>query len=159
MEVAHKNNGDIKSKKNDAEAAALYEILKKLPKPDVKYRLNSNQKYWYNYFGQELVLTNKLTKVDLVHLVTLSVAMSIYSESVKTMNEKGYDGGVVQTFKSKAQQISPHIVVQNKQLPIIKEISAHFGFGFKDRSKLKNVGPTDKGQLSLFDKTMKELHG
>ena len=158
MKVAHKNNGEIKSKENDAEAAALYEFLEKLPKPDVKYRLNSNQKYWYNYFGQELVLTNKLTKVDLVHLVTLSVAMSIYSESVKTMNEKGYDGGVVQTFKSKAQQISPHIVVQNKQLPIIKEISAHFGFGFKDRSKLKNVKTPDSGQYSLFEEMKKQLH-
>jgi hypothetical protein len=160
MKVVHQNEEKKTETSREEEAASLYGILKELPKPDVKFRLNSSQKYWYKYFGEELISTGKLAKVDLIHLVTLSIAVSTFSEAVKMMNEKGYNGGVVQTFGSGAQQISPHIVVQNKQIPVIKEISAHFGFGFKDRTKIKTV--EDGGlsnQLSLLDQIDEMLKG
>jgi len=158
MEVAFKNNGEIKTKENDAEASVLYEILKKLPKPEASMKLSRAQKKWWYWFGLEFLSTNQLTKVDLIHLQQAAFWMDARCQAIKVINEKGYEG-LVQTFKTKATNITGHVSILEKADKHLDSVSAHFGLSMKDRSKLKVVESPDKMQLSLFDEMMKQLHG
>jgi len=58
----------------------LYDILDKLPAPMARFNLTKDQKFWYKYFGEQLVSSNKLTKPDLVHLHRLSTTMTSTSK-------------------------------------------------------------------------------
>lgn len=129
----------------------LYSALSKLPPANKKFGLNADQKYWYRFFGLELLATNKLTKVDLIHLCKIAVAVTMYQEAILKMNVKGYDGGVIQTFKNGVEQISPHITVQEKATKQIDEVSKHFGFSFKDRYNLNIPKPEVTEQTSLWE--------
>ena len=121
----------------------LYTPLTKLPAPIPRFKLNSDPKFYYKSFGPALIDTKKLAKVDLIHLHKLAVAVYIFQEAVKAMNEKGYDGGIIQTFSSKVQQISPHITAQEKANKVINDVSKHFGMSFKNRYDLKTITPVD----------------
>ena len=158
MEVAFKSTGEIKTKENDAEASVLYEILKKLPKPEASMKLSRAQKKWWYWFGLEFLSTNQLTKVDLIHLQQAAFWMDARCQAIKVINEKGYEG-LVQTFKTKATNITGHVSILEKADKHLDSVSAHFGLSIKDRSKLKVVESPDKTQLSLFDELMKQLHG
>lgn len=158
MKVIHNKPGNSKDPQG-SESNNLYKVLDKLPNVDFHYKLNKNQKYWYTKFGKVLVATKQLTEPDLIHLVNLAIALDTNAQAVKQMNDKGYNGGVIQTYNSGAQQISPHMVAQKMARATIKEISEHFGFGFKDRKKLGNQTTTPETQLSLFDEIKKALHG
>lgn len=142
----------IKGDNIDPDKKDLYKVLKKLPAAPGKFNLNDTQKYWYRFYGKELLATDKLTKVDLIHLVKLSVAVTMYQDAVGQMNLKGYSGGVVQTFTTGAQQIAPHVVAQKMALGNIAEVSKHFGFSFLDRNGLVKI-PTaaDPAQGDLFE--------
>lgn len=158
MEVAHKSNGEIKTKENDAESAALYEVLKKLPKPEASMKLSRAQKKWWYWFGLEFISTDQLTKVDLIHLQQAAFWMDARCQAIKVINDKGYEG-LVQTFKTKATNITGHVSILEKADKHLDSVSAHFGLSIKDRSKLKNVKTPDSNQYSLFKDIMKELHG
>ena len=139
--------GDGLEKSNE-----LYQALNKLPAPISRFNLNTDQKHWYKHFGKELLSTNQLAKVDLIHLHKLAVAVDIYTQAVAAMNEKGYNGGIIQTFTTGAAQISPHITAQEKAIKQIDDVSKHFGFSFRDRFKLEKPNQDDPAQTSLFDK-------
>lgn len=158
MEVVHNNPGNSKASQSD-DVKVLYKVLNELPKPDFHFKLNTNQKYWYNKIGKVLISTNQLTEPDLIHLANLAVALDTNAQAVKAMNDKGYNGGVIQTFSTGAQQISPHMVAQKMARATIKEISEHFGFGFKDRKKLGTQSSAPDGQLSLFEEIKKVING
>lgn len=158
MEIAHKNKGEIKPKEKDAEAVVLYEVLKKLPKPEVSMKLNASQKKWWYWFGLEFISTDQLTKVDLMHLQQAAFWMDARCQAIKVINDKGYEG-LVQTFKTKATNITGHVSILEKADKHLDSVSAHFGLSIKDRSKLKSVeGPADN-QYDLFENILKELHG
>jgi len=158
MEVAHKSNGEIKTKENNAESAALYEVLKKLPKPEASMKLSRAQKKWWYWFGLEFISTDQLTKVDLIHLQQAAFWMDARCQAIKVINDKGYEG-LVQTFKTKATNITGHVSILEKADKHLDSVSAHFGLSIKDRIKLKNVKTSDSGQYDLFKDMMKELHG
>jgi len=158
MKVAHKSTGKIKCKENDVEAAALYEVLEKLPKPEASMKLNSSQKKWWYWFGVEFISTNQLTKLDLIHLQQAAFWMDARCQAIRVINEKGYEG-LVQTFKTKATNITGHVSILEKADKNLDSVSAHFGLSIRDRSKLKAVKTSDDSQLSLFEEIMKELHG
>ena len=137
---------------NIAVDPALYKIINRLPEPSARYGLNAQQKYWYKFYGSELLKTKKLAKVDLIHVVKLAVAVSIYQAAVKEMNKKGYIGGVVQRFANNVEQISPHLNAQKSALAQIGEVSKHFGFSFLDRYNLeKTPAAADPAQGDLFE--------
>ena len=130
----------------------LYKVIKRLPEPSARFSLNSQQKYWYKFYGGELIKTKKLAKVDLIHVVKLAVAVSIYQAAVKEMNKKGYIGGVIQRFTNNVEQVSPHITAQKNALNQISEVSKHFGFSFLDRYNLDRSAPAvDPAQGDLFE--------
>ena len=147
--------GNMKVIKNDGEIAEvnknLYEILKKLPVPSSKFNLTKDQKYWYEYFGQQLVDTKKLTKPDLIHLHQLATSIDYYIQAENKIREKGFNGGLIQTFKGGATNVSGYVTIREKMIKEINELSKHFGFSFKDRHKLIDSTPTDEKQTNLFE--------
>jgi len=141
--------GDGKDK-----AADLYTPLSKLPSDSSRFELNSDQKYWYKYFGEQLVSTKKLMKPDLIHLHRLACSVDYYLQAEKKIRQNGYDGGLIQTFKNGTTNVSAHITIREKMLKEIDELSKHFGFSFLDRKKLKDEKVVDPGQGDLFKQFM-----
>lgn len=128
----------------------LYDVLDKLPSPLVKFNLSKDQKYWYKYFGDQLVNSGRLTKPDLTHLHRLAKTVDYYVQAENKIDELGYDGGLIQTFKGGATNVSGHLTLREKMIKDLDDLSKHFGFSFKDRSKLTEVKTFDPGQGDLF---------
>ena len=151
--------GNMKVIKNDGEIAEvnknLYEILKKLPKPSSKFGLTKDQEYWYQYFGQQLIDTKKLTKPDLIHLHQLSTSVDYYIQAENEIREKGFHGGLIQTFKGGATNVSGYVTIREKMIKEINDLSKHFGFSFKDRYKLVDAKQSDENQTDLFTEFLK----
>lgn len=154
---------DLKIIKGDGQIVSvnenLYEILKKLPAPLAKLKLNADQKYWYNYFGQQLIDSKKLTKPDLIHLHRLAKSIDYYIQAEKQIAEKGFHGGLIQTFKGGATNVSGYVTIRKEMLRELDELSKHFGFSFKDRQKIKDEKPADNSQGNLFEQFMSAKHG
>lgn len=155
--------GNFKVIKNDGEVKEvnknLYEVLIKLPSPISRFNLSKEQKYWYDFFGQQLVETKKLTKPDLIHLHQLATSVDYYIQAEAKIREKGFDGGLIQTFKGGATNVSGYVTIREKMIKEINELSKHFGFSFKDRSKLVDQKEVDPNQVNLFDQFLKINHG
>jgi P27 family predicted phage terminase small subunit len=149
--------------KGDGEVAEvnknLYEILKKLPAPNSKFELSKEQEYWYKYFGQQLVDTQKLTKPDLIHLHQLATSVDYYIQAENEIRKQGFHGGLIQTFKGGATNVSGYVTIREKMIKEINELSKHFGFSFKDRSKLVEQKETDSGQQDIFKQFLEASHG
>ena len=149
--------------KGDGEVADvnknLYEILKKLPAPNAKFDLSKDQKYWYEYFGNQLVDTRKLTKPDLIHLHQLATSVDYYIQAENEIRARGFNGGLIQTFKGGATNVSGYVTIREKMIKEINELSKHFGFSFKDRSKLVEQKESDAGQQDIFKQFMEASHG
>lgn len=156
-------NSNLKIVRGDGEVVSvnknLYEILEKLPKPMDKFNLNDDQKYWWKFFGQQLVDSKKMTKPDLIHLSRLAKSVDYYLQAENRIALEGYNGGLIQTFKGGATNVSGHVTIREKMLKEIDELSKHFGFSFKDRIKLKEEKQEDPNQGNLFEQFMKASHG
>lgn len=154
--------GNLKIIKGDGEIVEvnknLYEILKKLPAPNSKFDLSKEQKYWYEYFGQQLIDTRKLTKPDLIHLHQLATSVDYYIQAEQEIRKQGFHGGLIQTFKGGATNVSGFVTIREKMIKEINELSKHFGFSFKDRSKLVDNKETDDSP-DLFTKFLNSSHG
>jgi phage terminase small subunit len=133
----------------------LYVILTSLPAPDKKFNLTDDQKYWYKFFGKQLVESKKLTKPDLVHLHRLAKSVDYYIQAENHIDKLGYYDGLVQVFKTGATNVSAHVTLRDKMLADIDSLSSHFGFSFKDRSKLKEQ-TTNPGQLDIWAEYSKQ---
>lgn len=157
------SKGNLRIVRGDGEIVSvnknLYEILEKLPKPLSKFSLTKDQEYWWNFFGQQLVDSKKMTKPDLIQLSRLSKSVDYYLQAENEIAKNGYDGGLIQTFKGGATNVSGHVTVREKMLKEIDELSKHFGFSFKDRIKLKDEKQDDSSQGNLFEQFMKANHG
>jgi phage terminase small subunit len=105
-----------------------------------------------------LIDSKKLTKPDLIHLHGLAQSVDFFVQANAMINQKGYAGGLVQTFATGSSNVSGHVTVREKMLKEIDNYSKHFGFSFKDRMKL-NEKTGDDSQLSLFEKEMAAKHG
>lgn len=142
------NNNHLKIVTGDG-SKNLYKVLENLPSPMAKFKLSTNQKFWYNYIGKILVETKKLTQPDLIHLHAFARSVDYYLQAEEQIAIKGYSG-LVQTFSSGASNVSGHITLREKMLKEIDNFSKHFGFSFKDRQKL-NESDQPSNQLSLWE--------
>tara|TARA_R110002096_G_C14623766_1_gene724281 strand:+ start:60 stop:536 length:477 start_codon:yes stop_codon:yes gene_type:complete len=158
MDVVHKNNKESFLEKNEEASAVLYKVLKKLPKPLASMKLNAAQKKWWSWFGVEFISTKQLSTVDLLHLQEAAFWMDVRCQAIKKVNDLGYSG-LVQTFASKATNITGHVSVIEKADKHLDNVSAHFGLSFKDRNKMKSPEVSNANQMSLFDEVLKKLHG
>lgn len=146
-------NGEIvewDSATSSGKNSQLYDVLDKLPAAMAKFNLSKDQKFWYKYFGEQLVSSKKLTKPDLVHLHRLATTVDYYIQSESKINELGFDGGLIQTFKGGATNVSGYVTIREKMIKDLDELSKHFGFSFKDRNKLVEVKTSDPAQGDLF---------
>jgi len=137
-------------------AADLYTPLSKLPVSSSRFNLTKDQNYWYAYFGDQLVATKKLMRPDLIHLHRLARSVDYYIQAENKIQEKGYNGGLIQTFSNGATNVSAHITIREKMLKEIDELSKHFGFSFLDRKKLKEEKQPDN-QLDAFEQLQQAL--
>lgn len=128
----------------------LYDILDKLPSPLAKFNLTKDQKFWYKFFGEQLVSSKKLTRPDLVHLHRLSTSIDYYIQAEAEINSRGFVGGLIQTFATGAANVSAYVTIREKMIKDMDELSKHFGFSFKDRNKLVEVKTSDPAQGDLF---------
>ena len=164
LEVAHRNSENKKPEIKKEEVSSLYEILKKLPKPEPSMKLNASQKKWWFWFGYEFISTNQFSKVDLIHLQDASVAMDMKCKLINFINTENKTsktgvGGVVQKFTSGATNITGYQSALKDQIKILDDISAHFGMSAKDRSKLKVTDIIPSNQINLFDQIEEMLNG
>lgn len=157
MEVVHNSGDGWKDAETKISASNLYEIITKLPAPIKRFNLTKNQVFWYKYYGDQLISSNKLTKTDLFHLHRLAQSIDYYLQAEEEMSKRGYHGGLIQTYVSGATNVSAHWTLREKCLKDIDEISKHFGFSFKDRAKLTQI-KEDPGQLDIFTEFFKQ-HG
>jgi len=157
MEVIHNSGDGWKDAETKKSNNNLYEIITKLPGAHSKFNLTKDQKFWYKFYGEQLVSSSKLTKTDLFHLHRLAKSIDYFIQAEDAMNELGYEGGLVQTYKSGAANVSAHWTLREKCLKDIDEISKHFGFSFKDRAKLTQI-KEDPQQLDIFNNFF-EKHG
>lgn len=137
----------------------LFVILDKLPSPIAKFNLSKDQIFWYKFFGQQLVDTKKLTKPDLIHLHRLATSVDYYVQAEAKINELGFNKGLIQTFKGGATNVSGYVTIREKMIKDIDELSKHFGFSFKDRSKLVGIKAADPNQGDLFNDFLNAKHG
>lgn len=158
MEVKHNNLGKGKVVELPKEAQELYEVLKDLPKPPSASGLNDNQIMWWYWFGNEFLKTKQFSKLDLTHLQKAAFWMDARCQAIKAVNEKGYNGGLVQKFESGATNVSGHVSVIEKADKHLDEVSSHFGLSIKDRQKLKSEEKPD-GQLDLFTSIVNKMYG
>ncbi|WP_353119474.1 P27 family phage terminase small subunit [Myroides odoratus] len=128
----------------------LYDVLDKLPAPMAKFELTKDQKFWYKYFGEQLIGSKKLTKPDLVHLHRLATTIDYYIQAEAEINSRGFHGGLIQTFATGATNVSGYVTIREKMIKDMDELSKHFGFSFKDRNKLVDVKTSDPAQGDLF---------
>lgn len=154
MEVIHNSEEGWKNPETKKSNSNLYEIITKLPAAIGKFNLTKDQKFWYRYYGEQLVSSNKLTKTDLFHLHRLAQSIDYYLQAEEEISKRGYNGGLVQTYTSGAANVSAHWTLREKCLKDIDEISKHFGFSFKDRAKLVQI-KEDPAQLDFFDEFLK----
>ncbi|AGO49119.1 phage terminase small subunit [Cellulophaga phage phi39:1] len=136
----------------------LYDVLKKLPSPLPSMKLNRAQKKWWVWFGVELVSSKEVSQGDLIHIQKAAFWMDARCQAYKEINDRGYNGGLVQTFKNGANNISAHVSIVEKADKHLDEVSAHFGFSILDRGKLKVNNPVDDSQLSLFEQLQDALY-
>lgn len=139
--------------------AQLYDILDKLPAPMAKFNLSKDQKFWYKYFGEQLISSKKLTKPDLVHLHRLATTIDYYVQAESEINARGFQGGLIQTFATGATNVSGYVTIREKMIKDMDELSKHFGFSFKDRSKLVDVPKANPSQGDLFTGFLNQKYG
>jgi len=151
LTVAHKASGPIQTQ----EEQRLYEIILKLPSPKKEFNLTKSQKKWWYWFGKEFVKTKQISLLDLPHLQKAAFWMDARCQALEQISTLGY-AGLVQTFKSKATNVTGHVTIIEKADKHLDDVSAHFGLSVKDRQKLK-VQTTDTKQLSLFENLMQKL--
>lgn len=137
-------------------SAEMYEPISKLPHPQRKFKLTDDQKHWYKYYGEILISTNKLALVDLFHLHRLARSIDYYIQSETYIQDKGYIGGLISKTPNDYYQISAHVVIRDKMLKDISDISSHFGFSFLDRKKLQMDNSKQGDQLDLFNQYLKQ---
>ena len=146
LNVVHKSEGAITTEEDHA----LYQILKKLPSPDVKFKLSAAQKKWWYYFGLEFISTSQIAKLDLIHLQKAAFWMDARCQAIKQIQLRGYTGGLVQIFASGANNVSAHVTIIEKADKHLDEVSAHFGLSIKDRQKLAGATSEDPDQLNFL---------
>lgn len=146
LTIAHKSDGHVEDNQSEQ---PLYEILKDLPKPEARFKLNAAQKKWWYWFGYEFIKTNQIAKGDLKHLQKAAFWMDARCQAISKINKEGYDG-LVQTFKSGATNVTGHVSIIEKADKHLDEVSAHFGLSIKDRQKINSdVSPST--QLDWLD--------
>ena len=151
MKIVHKNiTPEIpKTTEVQDEEKTLYDVLNKIPQPRKHFVLNEKQKVLRYWFGAQFLKTREFTELDLPHLQRAAFWLDARNMAIAKINEKGYDGGLVQTFTSNATNVSGHVTIVEKADKHLDDVSAHFGLSFKDRKKLA-MEKSDPAQLDMF---------
>ncbi len=152
MKVIHKEKGKITKEKKQE----LYEMLKSVPAPSSRFCLNTAQKYWWYWFGRELIKTNSFAKLDTIHLSSAAYWLDTRNIALKFINRENKKNpdkplaGVVQTFKGGSTNISAYVSLVSKADKALNNISEHFGLSLRDRNKLISAKEVDPDQLDIF---------
>lgn len=161
MEVIHNNEGK-KSNKNVDQKQELYEMLKTVPAPPKRFNLSVSQKFWWYWFGYELVKTKSFAQLDQIHLQSAAYWLDAKNMMLKIINrlnrddKEGKAPGLVQHFKTGSNNITAYVTIIEKAEKHLNNISEHFGLSIKDRQKLISPKEVDPDQISLFEDFMNQ---
>lgn len=145
MEIVGKGNGT--------------DLLTKLPKPDGF--LDAAAKRYYQKIGKVLITAGVLKSIHLVTLQMLATNCAQWEFAVKEINQKNKVNsgtGYIQTYLSKATNISTELVLKRDAEKAMRDNLAAFGMDPQSEKKLKAVG-IDPAQGNLFDQFNKAKHG
>jgi len=139
----------------------LYEMLKSVPHPSGRFNLTTSQKYWWYWFGKEIIKTGKFASLDQIHLQKAAIWMDAKNNVLKEINRRnlldknGIDGWV-QRFSTGATNITGYVSIIEKADKHLDEISAHFGLSIRDRNKFKEAPNGDPDQMSMFEEFLNQ---
>jgi P27 family predicted phage terminase small subunit len=125
-------------------------IASSLPKPFRK--LTTDQRRHYNRYGKELLKAKKLKDRDSIALTKLAVAVDEYNQLQDAIEAEGLHGGIVQTFKSGATNVSGYVSARSGVFKEIQRLSKSLGLSIRDRKEIDRIGDPQQGEL--FDDTL-----
>ncbi len=151
IEYQSPDSGSKPKSKKENQKRELFKMLDKVPKPLARFQLTTSQKFWWQWFGVEMVKTGNFAKLDQIHLQRAAIWLDARCLALKKINDKPGLNGWIQTFTSGASNISPETSIIKEADKALDQISGHFGLSLKDREKLKAETPGDPNQTTLFD--------
>jgi len=128
--------------------------------PDAPNFLSQNAKKHYKLMAEKLIDVNRLKIVYLDALTIFAEAMAQFEWATKEINRKNkedFGTGYMQTYKSKATNISTEVVLRNDAEATLFKCFKQFGLDPKSDQDLKNN--IDPNQTSLFDQFLNQKQG
>lgn len=135
------------------------DVLSKLDNPSGF--LCATSKRYYKKIGQVLITAKVLKRIHLPTLEMLATNCAQWEFAVKEMNRKNKESagtGYIQTYQSKATNISTELVLKRDAEKAMRENIAAFGMDPQSEKKLK-AATVDPGQVNLFESFNNQQHG
>lgn len=135
------------------------DLLSKLERPSGF--LCATSKRYYKKLGQVLIGASVLKRIHLPTLEMLATNCAQWEFAVKEMNRKNKVSsgtGYIQTYQSKATNISTELVLKRDAEKAMRENIAAFGMDPQSEKKLK-AATIDPGQTNLFESFNNQQHG
>ncbi|WKW47281.1 P27 family phage terminase small subunit [Myroides sp. JBRI-B21084] len=131
------------------------EHLTTVPEPPTF--LSNPAKKHYKTMGEKLVELNRLKKVYLNALEIFAEAMAQFEFATKQIHAKNreeFGTGYIQTYRTKATNISTEVVLRNDAASTLLKCFKQFGLDPRSERELKGV--ENVGQLDIFTEFFKE---
>lgn len=147
MELIHKKTINLQPEK--------IEYLTTVPNPPVY--LSSSAKKHYKTMGEKLVEINRLKNVYLNALEIFAEAMAQFEFATKQIhakNKEDFGTGYIQTYRTKATNISTEVVLRNDAAATLLKCFKQFGLDPRSERELK--GAEDNSQLDIFEEFFKQ---
>lgn len=131
------------------------EELKTLPAPPAY--LSTQAKKHYKTMGNKLIEINRMKNVYLNALEIFAEAMAQFEFATKQIHEKNkeeFGSGYIQTYRTKATNISTEVVLRNDAAATLLKCFKQFGLDPRSERELKGVENTQ--QLDIFEEFFKQ---
>lgn len=127
--------------------------------PDPPGYLSAAAKKHYKTMGEKLIEINRLKNVYLNALEIFAEAMAQFEFATKQIHAKNreeFGTGYIQTYRTKATNISTEVVLRNDAAATLLKCFKQFGMDPRSERELKGV--ENAGQLDIFTEFFKQ-HG
>lgn len=127
--------------------------------PDPPSYLSAPAKKHYKTMGEKLIEINRLKNVYLNALEIFAEAMAQFEFATKQIhvkNKEEFGTGYIQTYRTKATNISTEVVLRNDAAATLLKCFKQFGMDPRSERELKGV--ENVGQLDIFEQFLNK-HG
>ena len=116
----------------------------------IRERLTANQKKIYSHTAKLLVSTKVLTALDVMAVVSYSIALEVFLESVDKVNNYG----AVQTYKSGATAVNGHFTAYMQSYRTLTDCEKKLGLNPYIRERMiayrEEIEDEEKGAFELL---------